>query len=180
MGQIIDWLVESEQKELFEFVWAVVVTVAFLALAALPLWLMGRGALTLRLAKVYAVLWIVLYATGIALALCHRALRVGVYERPNAFVISNLSAGGLLQAGWSAFAALAVRDFAPGASVWVAGGLYVVGAISCYVTFGVVSSYYTGHLYKYVNLTLGQVSFILFSLWPAAARALYGWFFDLF
>lgn len=175
MGQIIDWLIKEEQKHLFEIVWAGVVNVVFLALAAPALWALGRGALTLRLAKAYAVFWAVTFLTGGLLMRLQDRLRVSIYDHPDAFVISNLVVGGLVLAGWSAFAALAFGGAAAGAAWWAAAALYLAGALSSYVAFGIVSSFYTGHIYRYVNLPLGQAAFVLFSLWPAAARFLLGW-----
>jgi hypothetical protein len=180
MGQIIDWLVEDEQKELFDIVWAAVVTVVFLALAALVCWALGRWPLAVRLARAYAVLWCVMHLSAALLLRLQRTFRVNLHDHPDAYVISGLVVGGLLQAGWSAFAALAARDSAAGAGLWVAALLYFGGALSCYVAFGVVSSFYMGHIYKFVNLPLGQAAFVLFCLWPAAARFLFGWFFAVF
>ena len=52
--------------------------------------------------------------------------------------------------------------------------------VSCYVASVAVGVYYMGTLYRMVNSALAILSFILFSLWPRAASAIYGWFFDLF
>lgn len=104
-------------------------------------------------------------------------LRVDLYERYNAYVISGLVLGGFLQIGWSAFAAPVVRDAVADASVWVAIMLYGVGVVSSYVSSVVVGSYYTGGLYRMINLALAILSFVLFSIWPIAGLAIYGWFF---
>jgi hypothetical protein len=98
----------------------------------------------------------------------------------DAYIISGLAVSGFLQAGWSAFAALTIHNFTAGAPVWVVVVLYVVGFLSCYVAFTVVSTLYVGSLYRQTNVLLAFASFVIFSVWPAGGRAIYGWFFDLF
>jgi hypothetical protein len=85
-----------------------------------------------------------------------------------------------LQAGWAAFAALAIHSFVADAPVRVLLILYIVGVVSCLITFFAVSSFYQGHIYKLVSLPLALTGFLAFSLWPASGRAVYGWFFELF
>lgn len=151
MGAFIDWLLHDDQKDLFEFLVALSLNLLFLALAALVLWPLGRLPLAIALAKGFGVLWIAVWATG-----------------------------GGLQMGWSAFAALTVSDLGAGASFWTAAILAVVGALACLAAYYVVSSVYQGAIYRLVNLPLALISFLVFSVWPASARALYGWFFQLF
>jgi hypothetical protein len=95
-------------------------------------------------------------------------------------VILALVVSVFLQAGWSAFAALTVHSFVVGTPAWVVLILYLVGLLSSYVASAVVCALFVGNIYRLVNLPLGVMSFILFSVWPAAGRAIYGWFFDLF
>ena len=180
MGEFAKWLMHDDQKELFEFLFAAVQSLLFVGLAALLLWPFGNAALALRFAKGGVVLWVVLCVTFFALALVHRKLRVDIYSHPDAYVNSSAALGAFLQAGWSAFAALAVRDFTSHANVWPAVVLYFVGLLSCYAAFNVVSAFYTGHVYKFINLAVAVVSYALFCVWPAAARAAYGWFLRLF
>jgi hypothetical protein len=180
MGEFPKWLMHEDQKELFEFLFAAVQHIVFIALAALVLWPLGDATLALRFAKGGVVLWVVLCVTFFALAFVHRRLRVDLYSHPDAYVNSSAAVGAFLQAGWSAFAALAVRDFAANAHLWPAVVLYFVGLLSCYVAFNVVSAFYTGHVYKFINLPLAVVAYAIFCVWPAAARAVYGWFFRLF
>ena len=180
MGELAKWLMHEDQKELFGFLFAAVQHLVFIALAALVLWPLGDAALALRFAKGGLVLWVVLCVTFFALAFVQRKLRVDLYSHPDAYVNSSAAVGAFLQAGWSAFAALAVRDFATDAHLWPAVVLYFVGLLSCYVAFNVVSAFYTGHVYRLINISLAFLSFAVFCLWPAAARAVYGWFFRLF
>ena len=179
-GGFSKWLMHEDQKALFEVLFASVVNVAFLALIALLLWPLGRPSLALRLAKGYVVLWVL---TGVAVLLSSRMqdfFRVNIYDRSNAYIISNLAVSCFMQVGWSAFAALSVHSFAQGTPVWIVVALYLVGVVSCLIAFFVVSSFYQGHIYKLVSLPLALVSFIVFGVWPAVGRLMYGWFFELF
>jgi hypothetical protein len=180
MKQIIDWLMEDEQKYLFEIVFAAVVNLIFLALAALLLWPLGRAALALALAKGYVIFWLTVRATAGALDMLQRAFRVNLYDHSDAYIISGLVFGGLMQAGWSAYAALAVQSFTADASAGAAVALYAVGALSCLAAFYVVSIFYQGGIYKLVNIVLAPVGFAVFAAWPAAARAAFGWYFNFF
>jgi hypothetical protein len=180
MGEFAKWLMHEDQKELFEFLFAGVQHSVFVALAALVLWPMGDAALALRFLKGGLILWAVLLVTYLALLFVHVKLRVDVYSHPDAYVNSAAAVGAFLQAGWSAFAALAVRDFAATAHVWHAAALYFAGLLSCYVAFNVVSAFYTGHVYKFINIGVAIVAYAAFCVWPAAARAAFGWFFRIF
>ena len=180
MGEFAKWLLHEDRKELFGFLFAAVQHLLFIALAALVLWPLGDAALALRFAKGGLVLWVVLCVTFFALAFVHRRLRVDLYSHPDAYVNSSAAVGAFLQAGWSAFAALAVRDFAATAHLWPAVLLYFIGLLSCYVAFNVVSAFYMGHLYRLINIAVALVGFAAFCVWPTAARAAYGWFFRLF
>ena len=95
-------------------------------------------------------------------------------------MISGLVLSGFIQAGWSAFAALLIRDFTAEASVPVDIVLYGVGVFSCYVACVIVAAFYMGSIYRFTNLLIAIISFVLFSIWPSAARVLFGWFLDLF
>ena len=174
------WLLHEDQKELFEFLLAAALSLAFGALAALALWPMGDAALALRFAKGGVVLWVVLFVTHVLLSFVQRKFKVDIYSHADAYVISAAVVGAVIQTGWSAFAALTVRDFTPSAGAWASVVLYFTGLLSCYVAYSVVSAFYTGQIYKLINLALALVGFAVFCLWPAAARAAYGWFFRLF
>ncbi|HVF44160.1 MAG TPA: hypothetical protein VM936_14145 [Pyrinomonadaceae bacterium] len=174
------WLLHEDQKELFEFLFAAALSLSFGVLAALALWPLGDAALALRFAKGGVVLWAVLFVTYVALAFAQRKLDVDLYSHADAYVISGAAVGALIQTGWSAFAALSVRDFASGAGAWASVALYFAGLLSCYVAYVVVSAFYTGQIYKLINLAVALAGFAAFCLWPAGARAAYGWFFRLF
>lgn len=180
MGEISKWLMHDDRKELFEVLTAGALNILFLALLALLLWPAGRSALAFRLAKGYGVLWVVVYVTSVLVNRVQRLCRVNLYDHADAYVISNLAASCFLQVGWSAFAALTVHGFVVVAPVWIVALLYLAGGLSCLIAFFAVSSFYQGHIYKMVSLPLALVSFIVFSVWPASGRVMYGWFFDLF
>ena len=180
MGGFSKWLLHEDQKEWFDYFFALVLNVVFLAVIALLLWPLGKVTLALRLGKAYWIFWTVLIVTSMLMVLAQRIFRMDLYERYNAYVISALVVSGMIQLGWSAYAAPVVRSSMADASGWVAVVVYVVGLVSCYVASVVVGVYYMGAIYRMVNSALALLSFIVFTLWPAAGLAIYGWFFDLF
>ncbi len=179
MLALIDWLMRDEQQELYEFVFALTLNILFLSLIALLFWPLGRVGLVFRLAKGYGVFWLALYGTALIVVLFRRIFRVDMYSHADAYVISALIVSSILQAGWSAFAALAVHSFVLDAPGWLTIIVYFVGALSCYIAYMIVASFYTGHIYKLINFPLALVSFILFCLWRGG-RMLYGWFLNRF
>ena len=180
MGELVKRLTQDDQKDFFEILVALVLNVLFLGLVALGLWPLDRHALALGLAKGYGVLWIVVGGAAVLVPRIQRLFRVDLYERGNAYVVSNLAVSCFLQVGWAAFAALSVRGFLAGAPGWVVVVLYLVGTLSCLIAFFVVSSVFQGAIYRLVSLPLALAGFAVFSVWPASGRALYRWFFRLF
>lgn len=178
-GAFMRWLMADEQRALYDVVFANVLNALFLGLAALLLWPFGAASAALVLTKGYWAFWGAVYLTALLVVLFQRLFRVDADTHFDAYVISGVVVSGLLQAGWSAFAALAVREASASASLAATVVLYFVGVLSCWVTYNIVSAFYTGTIYKTINLPLAAASFLLFCLWPAAGRALYGWFFDL-
>jgi hypothetical protein len=180
MGQFSKWLLHEDQKEFFDYLFALVLNIVFLALTALLLWPLGRTTVAFRLAKGYWSFWAAVILFACVLVLVQRIFRMDLYSHYNAYVITGLAVSGFLQAGWSAFAALLVHNSAAGASVWTMIALYAGAVVSCYVACVIVGAFFMGALYRMVNLAVALVSFILFSIWPAAGSAIYGWFFNLF
>ena len=180
MGEFGRWILHEDQKEVFEAFFAGMVFLAFVLLSTLLLLPAGRAWAVWSFAKGYWLFLVVLYLTAAALLLAQRYFRMDLYSHPDAYVISGLAVSGFLQVGWSAFAALTVRGNTAGAPVWAAAALYFVGLLSCYAALVSVGALYMGHIYRLTNAGLALLSYVLFSLWPAAGRALYGWFFDLF
>lgn len=179
MGEFSKWLLHDDQKELFDVLFATALNLVFLALVALLLWPMGRVWLAFSLAKGYLTFWGVIYLVNGVVIILRRIFRVDIDSHYDVYVISALVVSGFMQAGWSAFAAPTVQGFTGGAPMWMTCALYLVGFLSCYVAFTIVSAYYSGYIYRHVNLLLAVVSFIVFSVWPASGRAIYGWFFNL-
>lgn len=180
MGEFGKWLTHDDQKELFDILFAFLLNLIFLTLIALLFWSLGSPRTAFRLAKGYAVLWLVVFVSVALLNRIQGFFRVNIYDHPNAYVNSTLAVSCLLQACWSAYAALTAHDFAAGAHAWRAVILYAVGFLSCLVAFFVVSSFYRGHIYKFISLPLASVCFVVFSVWRAGGRALFGWLFDIF
>jgi hypothetical protein len=179
MGEFSKWLFHEDQKELFDYLFAIVLNIFFLALTTLVLWPLGRVTFAVRLVKGYWIFWTVVIMTSTVMVLVQRFFRMDLYSHFDAYVISGLALSGFLQAGWSAFVALALRNSVTDASTWMAIVLYAIGVISCYVAAVIVGAYYTGGLYRLVNLALAILSFVVFTTWPTLGIAIYGWFFDL-
>lgn len=173
-------LVHVLPEEVLDFLIALILNLIFVALAALLLWPLGKPMMALRLAKGYSILWVVTALTGAALYRVQKFFRVDTDTHYDALVISNLAHAVLLLAGWSAFAALTIRVFVSGTPGWIALILWLIGLLSSHIAFIVLSSFYKGTVYKMVNAILASITFIVFAVWPASGRAIYGWFFDLF
>jgi hypothetical protein len=180
MGEFSKWLLHEDQKEFFDYVFAIVLNAVFLVLIALLLWPMGRATMALSLAKGYWIFWTAVIVTACVLALLQRIFRMNLYDHFDAYVITGLIFSGFVQVGWSAFVAPVVHNFAAGAPIWMAIVLYAVGVVSCWVASVIVAAFYMGSLYRMVNLILAVLSFIAFSVWPKTGGVIYGWFFDLF
>ncbi len=180
MDEIINWLMRDEQKDLFEFLVAMVMNLLFLALSALLLWPLGSLSLLFSLAKGYVVLWSIIFVSAWLLHLFQRFFRMNLYDRANAYIFSTLAVSTVLQIGWAAFAALAVSTGAAGSPIWLTVILYLLGGLSCLVAYYDVSSFYHGGLYRLFSLPLNLISFLIFSGWPAIGSLFFGWFFQLF
>lgn len=180
MWRTLKHLLDRASTEAWQVIVAVALCLVFPALAALALWPAGEAGVGLRLFKGLWVYWLVVPVVFVAAAWAYRRLRVDLYSHPDAYVVSNVVVSGLLMLGWSAFAALVAREAAAGAGLWLAGGLYLTGLLSCVVACQVVGSFYSGHVYKFASLLAGCAGFALFAAWPAAGRAAFGRFFNLF
>jgi hypothetical protein len=159
---------------------AIVLSVAFLAVAALVLLPMGRGRLWLAWGRGYLVLWAALLGLSTLLVFAMRMLRVNADDHFDAFLLSNAALSTLLVGGWAAFTALLVDGAAHGAPLWMAAALYTLGLVSSWNGFGVVSMFYQGSFYKTIGLPVSVLGFVLFAAWPPAARATFGRLFGLF
>jgi hypothetical protein len=64
MGEIIQWRLREDQKDLFEILVVLTLNILFL-LIVLLLWPLGRLALVFDLAKGFGILWIVTFAVTV-------------------------------------------------------------------------------------------------------------------
>ncbi len=172
--------VDGLREGALDFLIALGLNLIFVALAALLLWPLGKTALALSLAKGYGILWVATVVTAAPLYFIQRLFRIDVYSHFDAYLISNILHGVFLLAGWSAFAALSVRSFVDGVPLRVAAILWLVGFLSSFMAFSVLTSFYSGIAYKLFNAPLALISFLVFAVWTASGRALYGWFFNFF
>ena len=179
MWSTLKHLLDRASAEAWQAVVAAALCLLLPALAALALWPAGRAGVGLALLKGFGLFWVVVAVLFAAAAWVQRRLRVDLYSRPDAFVVSNLLVGGTLMLGWTAFAALLMRGAAEAAGPWLAGGLYLLGLLSGVVACQVLGSFYSGQVYKFACLMVACAGFALFAVWPAAARAAFGWLFRL-
>ena len=156
--------------------WTLVLVGVLLEAVTLALWPLHRLQLAFSLAKGLALFLLLVAAASFALGKAHDALRVNLYDRPDAFLLSNLAVSALLVVAWAAFAALAARSAAAGAPVWAAAVVYAAGLVGTHLGYTLVSAFWTGTFYRYRNLPVAAAAYLLFCLLPAAARFLVGWF----
>ena len=180
MWRTLKLMLDRASAEAWQVIAAVALCLLLPALAALALWPAGAAGVGLTLLKGFGVFWVVVAVVFVAAAWVQRRLRVDLYSHPDAFVASNPLVGGVLMLGWTAFAALLMRDAAAAAGPWVACGLYLAGLLSGVVACQVLGSFYSGHVYKFACLLVACAGFGLFAVWPAAARATFGRLFGLF
>ncbi|HEX8148272.1 MAG TPA: hypothetical protein VF591_13920 [Pyrinomonadaceae bacterium] len=179
MWRTLKLLLDRASAEAWQVVVAVALCVLLPAFAALALWPAGLAGVGLRLLKGFGVFWVVVAVVFVSAAWVQRRLRVDLYTHPDAFVVSNLLVSGVLMLGWTAFAALLVRDVSAFAGVWAACVLYLLGLLSGVVACQVLGSFYSGQVYKFACLLVACAGFALFAVWPAAGRASFGWLFGL-
>lgn len=180
MWSTLKHLLDRASAEAWQVMAAVALCLLLPGLVALALWPAGRAGVGLRLFKGFWVYWVVVLVVFGVAAFIQRRLRVDMYSHPDAFVVSNLLVSGTLMVGWTAFAALVTRDTAGGAGLWAACVVYLSGLLSCVVACQVVGSFYSGQLYKFACLSVACAGFVLFAVWPAAGRAVFGRLFDIF
>ncbi|MDT5269831.1 MAG: hypothetical protein QOH49_2017 [Acidobacteriota bacterium] len=180
MWSILKHLLDRATSEAWQVIVAVVLCLLLPGLAALVLWPAGMPGVGLRLLKGFCFFWLVVFIMYVSVAWIQKRLRVDLYSHPDAFVVSNLLVSGILIIGWTAFAALVMRDAAAFVGLWLAGVLYLFGLLSGVVACQVLGSFYSGQIYKLACLVVACAGFVLFALWPAAGRAAFGWLFGLF
>ncbi len=155
--------------------WEVIWTLIILTVTAVVLLPLGRALLLWEFVRAFMVLWGLLLMGAGAMQLLQKMLRIEDDPPTDAYILTNLAVSVVLLAFWTGYTALLIRESSQGAPVWVAGLLYFVGLLASHGAYSTVSSIYGGTLYKTVNLFLALGGFVFFALWPAAARALFGW-----
>lgn len=179
MWSTLKHLLDRASAEAWQVFAAVALCLLLPALAALALWPAGMAGVGLALLKGFGIFWVFVAVVFVVAAWVQRRLRVDLYSHPDAFVGSNLLVGGLLMLGWTAFAALLMRDAAAFAGLWLACGLYLLGLLSGVVACQVLGSFYSGQVYRLAGLLVACAGFALFAVWPAAARVTFGRLFGL-
>jgi hypothetical protein len=155
--------------------WGVVWNLMVLVVMAALLLPVRRWGLLWELTRAFAVLWGVLLLVAWLVALLLHRLRVSDDPPSDAYLLSNAAVGVVLLAVWGGYTALLVRESARGAPVWVAVLIYIAGVLASHAAFSAVCAIYIGSFYRLINLGTAVGAFALFSLWPPAARALFGW-----
>lgn len=162
---------ETNEKIRWEVIWNVMV----LVVAAVLLLPFGRALLLWELVRAFAVMWGVTLLASALMQFAQRALRVEEDPPSDAYVLSNLAVGVLLLATWTGYIALLLRASAEGAPTWMLAILLLIGLVVSHAGYGIVSCIYGGTIYRTVNLCVALGGFVLFAVWPAAARAAFGW-----
>ena len=180
MWRTLKFMLDRASAEVWQVIVAVALGLLLSGLAAVVLWPAGMSWVGLRLLNGFGLFWLAVMLVFFVAATVQERLRVDLYSRSGAFVWSNVAVSGILMLGWTAYAALLTREAAAAAGLWLAGVLYLLGFLSGVVACQVVGSFYTGGIYKMAALAVACVGFALFAVWPAAARAAFGWLFGLF
>lgn len=166
---------EEERKAAERTFWEAVWILVVLAVCALVLLPLGRVRLAWELAQAIGLLWAGVMVTLWLLQHTQSLLRVVDDPPSDAYVLSNLFVSGGVLFLWTAHLALLIREFALGAPAWTAGVIYFIGLLASHMGFSSVSAFYGGTIYRTVNLFVALGGYVLFSVWPAAARLLGGW-----
>jgi hypothetical protein len=162
---------KSAERTFWEAVWILIV----LAVSALLLLPLGKVRLAWELAQAVGLLWLGVMISLWVLQRVQSLLRVVDDPPSDAYVLSNLAVSGGILFIWTAHLALLVREFAQGAPWWTAALVYFIGLAGSQTGYSSVSAFYGGTIYRTVNLFVALGGYVLFSLWPAAARVVGGW-----
>lgn len=162
---------EMAERVRWEVIWILLVLAAT-ALVLLPL---GRWALLWEIARAFMVLWGVLLMAAWIMQRIQALLRIEDDPPSDAYILTNLAVGTALLVFWTGYTALLVRESAQGAPIWVAALLHVIGLLVSHAAFGTVSVIYGGSLYRTVHALVALGGYVLFAIWPPAARAAFGW-----
>lgn len=162
---------DMAERVRWEVIWILIV-LAVTAIVLLPL---GRGGLLWEIVRAFMVLWGVLLLAAGAMQRVQSLLRIEDDPPTDAFILTNLAVGVTLLVFWTGYTALLIRESAQAAPLWVAALLHAIGFTASHAAYGTVSVIYGGTLYRTVHLFVALGGFVLFALWPPAARAAFGW-----
>lgn len=163
-----------------ELLLAAGINVVFLIIAALALWPLGHAALAGSIGLgllVFALAAVVVFVLSL---IAHAVFRIEIDPPSTGCVIVNLAASVLLQAGWAAFAALAARGHATGATLLTAIVVYFLGLVASWLGTVVTGAFFQGSVYKSAAAIVSFLGFAVFAFWPGVAHALFGWIFARF
>lgn len=167
-------------ESVIDFLIPIVMNVAFITIAALVLWPMGKTSSAFQLAKGFVVFWVVTLVTVVAVAVVQRMLRISADNHEVAFIGSNVIHGMFLVTGWAAFASLVVHAATQNTTSVATIVIWIVGVLSCLMAYTILTTFHPGTIYTLFNSVTTILSFAIFGIWPGLAQKTYGWFFDLF
>ena len=170
----------SDRKIGLDLLIALAIEGVVFVLCALLLWPFGKAALAWQLAKGFCIFLLAVYAAVCVSALLQKLFRIDNDPPSDAYVLVNLFVSACVQTGWAAFAALAVTGHAAGAAWLATAMLHFLGLVVSWGASSATGAFFQGHLYRTINAALSLAGYLLFAVWPAAARALNGWFFAFF
>ncbi|HEU4883174.1 MAG TPA: hypothetical protein VFT45_13030 [Longimicrobium sp.] len=165
----------SRSKDSDEIRWGAVWNGIILVVMAAMLLPVRRWGLLWELTRAFAVLWGVLLLAAWVMTLILHRLRVEDDPPSDAYLLSNAAVGVVLLVIWGGYTALLVRESARGAPLWMDVLLYMAGVLASHAAFSAVCAVYIGSFYRWINLGTAVGAFAVFSMWPPAARALFGW-----
>lgn len=175
MGKLINWLLDENQEDLWNFLVALALNGVFLGVSTLLLWPLDRLSLVASLAKGLGFLLLATISLAFLLGVFQRVLRLNLYQRSGAYIASTLLTSSYLLAGWAAFSRLTIDGSLAGATFWPGAALYLIGLLACLGGYYLVSAFFAGQIYQLLGLPFILASYLVFSVWPASARFLYRW-----
>jgi hypothetical protein len=139
----------------------------FIGLCALLLWPLGGLGVAWRLAQGYLLLWLATFASILLLFFIEWLTRVNMDDHFYTYIALGIVGSLPLSAGWGAFAAFTIHtSFYDAVNwQWIVG--HVVGLLSAYIAVSVISAFFSGTIYKLVNLPVAVLAYLLFAIWPA-------------
>lgn len=143
---------------------AILFNIIFLAVFSLGTWLTGTYHIIIKFIIGYGLLWVVLlFLMGIL-----RGLREFKFDEENkhrSYVFINIITSSILIISWSIFASFQITGINE-MSILRKILMHVLGFLSTYTCYAIVTTYYEGRAYKKFGLPVCLISYPLFSIWP--------------